>query len=282
MWLLLAVMTTVFTAARDVLVKRSKLRAAELVFVQYCVAGVSISFLSIFLPPIEIQVGFTLNLILGSLTAVSGMLLYYHALSLSDISLMIPIRSLAPVIVLVCTPFVLDEDLTYSGISGVLIIFVGMLFIGKPKRSKNILENFIAAKGTPSMLGCVLLFAVSAIFEKRGIIASSAVFFSAFECSLCAFCMFFYLKLIDQKEHAISLTQMQTALPVAVCFSIMFLLQCIAMGAGPLSYIISFKRASIIITTLFGALILKEQNPKQRIIGSVIVFTGAVFISMSV
>lgn len=59
------------------------------------------------------------------------------------------------------------------------------------------------------------------------------------------------------------------------------ILYALAVKYSLISYIISLKRASIIFSVVIGLFIFKERNFKSAIVGSIIMFAGAVLITMS-
>jgi uncharacterized membrane protein len=55
----------------------------------------------------------------------------------------------------------------------------------------------------------------------------------------------------------------------------------IAIGDGFIAYVVSVKRLSIFLGICWGYLFLKEENIRQRVMGSVVMFLGLLIISFS-
>lgn len=65
-----------------------------------------------------------------------------------------------------------------------------------------------------------------------------------------------------------------------LCFST-YLIVLYAMQNGKVSYIVSVRESSILMSVLFGIFFLKEQFNKQKVIGSLLIFCGIVLIGIS-
>ena len=61
----------------------------------------------------------------------------------------------------------------------------------------------------------------------------------------------------------------------------MLIFQMTAIIMAIVPYVISIKRSSIVITVLFGHLFFKERGIKERLMGSILMVLGILFISLS-
>jgi uncharacterized membrane protein len=282
-WLGFSFLCALFSGFRDFFAKRSSKIATSstISFVQYFIGAIVISLIAYSDGIPEIQPSFYLSVLSASILVCFGTLSFFYAIELSDVSLMVPLRSLTLPILLLLAPLLLNEEISLGGCIGVLVLTFG-LFIGSYSRSiTSFFGLYKEAAGTKHMLFAVILFSISALIEKIGVQSSSALFFFAFEsCLVCFFigCVLFVKKKLNVRTVC---TQLPTLLPIGICFSFMFIAQGLALASGPVTYVIALKRSGIVLTVILGSLILKEQSGLQRFLGSIVVFIGAAIISLN-
>ena len=180
MWILLALLTAVCTALRDVASKHATARADPVV-VALGVAGVPALTLGAIALAQGIEAprdGFWLALaISGSINAVATPLLI-TALHRSDLSLVAPITSLTPLFMIGTGAVVLGEVPGPTGTIGVLVIVAGAYLLSVSERHVGLLEPFrvlLRDPGARAMLVVAFLYAISGTYDKVGTTASAPI-----------------------------------------------------------------------------------------------------------
>ena len=63
--------------------------------------------------------------------------------------------------------------------------------------------------------------------------------------------------------------------------AMMFACQSTAIGLGPVAYVISIKRFSVLLSVLAGCLLLGEGRLRERLLGSTVMVCGGYCISQA-
>ena len=146
-------------------------------------------------------------------------LLIYHALSLTDLSLVAPMKSLTPLLLIVTSYLMLKESPTWPGFVGILLIVCGSYVqhshtaLGEfGKNWKKIWQN----KGVRAMSIVVVLFSISANLDKM-VVQSSSPLFALFATSLCLGLSFLlYSRVGGKTSFVISPSFVRTCLLIAL------------------------------------------------------------------
>lgn len=70
-------------------------------------------------------------------------------------------------------------------------------------------------------------------------------------------------------------------LPVGLFSALTLVFQMTAISLTLVAYVISIKRTSAVMSVLFGHLIFKEKDIRERLVGAVIMIIGVLFITLS-
>jgi len=229
-------------------------------------------------------------------------ILTYRALATTDISLAIPMISFTPVF-LIGTSFLLLHELpTMGGAIGILIIVSGSYVLNLSPGQKSIADpvrSFARHPGVLYMLIVAFLYAIAVNFDKMVVQESDTVFGSAIVFvvlggAFVIIALFSYRDagtLCRIKKDQPMATELKPAFPgyryrwMAGAFIFIGLLITVeaivinyAYTLQIVPYVISFKRMSIILTVLSGAIVFRESDIGRRLAGAVLMVLGAVLI----
>ena len=283
-WFVLSILTAVFASARD-FQSKSHLARVDPLTVSWALSLFSIPFLGIALAFTDIPaVDSTFFLLVGSAGAVLtvGWILYIKALSVSEMSLVVPMISFSPLFLLILAPLFLGEIPSPIGICGVSLIVVGTYILGVSRASIGFLGPFRALlreRGPRLMLVAAMVFSVAAIMDKAGIMRSSAILFAFVE----NVCVALFMIPIVYVRHRAGFREVvanwKILLPIGFCVAMMFVCQASAMRLGPVAYVVAIKRLSVLISVLVGGLLLGEEQLSVRLAGSTVMVCGIYFIA---
>lgn len=281
-WLLLACITAVSSSFRDVFVRvrSNRLKAQELAIAQYCIATSVLSAYCLLSPkPFLINSTMLSCAAFAGISVAIGTLLVFTSLEKSEVSLMIPLRALTPVLILLLSLLALQEEISGFGILGVLGVAFGIFIVNNPKYGRGLFAEFAQAKGTPYMLGGAVVFSFCAISEKIGILHSDALQFTTLECLFSTLSLLLISKLRLGIPKFQSSEILQSYLPIGALFSITIASQNLAYQAGPISYVVAIKRSGTVISVLLGCWLLREGGFQRRFLGVCVVALSAALLA---
>lgn len=208
---------------------------------------------------------------------------YYEALKNEELTLVLPVLSLSPVITLLIGSITLHEVPTLSGVIGIGLIVVGLYSLKLSLAKEGLwepLKHLHNNRGVRLMLVVMLSQGVAAIFDKIGVTNSNAYVYAMFN-YLCVSVTLFVLVLLRAKNHLHQLvTQVTNFLILGVVIAGYTLLYFLALVGGFAAYASAIKGSYIIFTIIFGVLFLKEKEGKQKLISGVIIFIGLVLLKL--
>ena len=128
------------------------------------------------------------------------------------------------------------------------------------------------------MLLVALIWSITSVFDKVGVVNSSEFFWPV---AVFVFIVIFITPLMLLKAHQhlshINL-HLNKLLPLGLIWGAMLVFQMIAVKLTLVAYVISIKRISAIFSVLGGALFFKEKGLKARLAGAILMVVGVVCI----
>ncbi|MBN2094488.1 MAG: EamA family transporter [Candidatus Aenigmarchaeota archaeon] len=222
-------------------------------------------------------------LISGGINIVT-ILLQMKALKCSDLSVVSPMQAFAPLFVLILSPFILGEVPGPLGVFGVLLIVFGSYFLHIKCHSRGVLEPLKALlkdRGARMMLAVTMLWSVSTIFDKVGVLNSSPIFWSAAALGFIAIGMNLLMAFHSKKSIRQISPHMGSFFLIGLVGALTTIFQSAALGLIFASYVSAIKRFSIVLGVIFGFFIFREKNIRERLLGALIMLLGVVLIALS-
>ncbi|MCX4030305.1 EamA family transporter [Endozoicomonas sp. SM1973] len=210
---------------------------------------------------------------------VCAALLYLKAVEKADLSLVTPLLSFSLVFVVLNSFLLLGELPTYLGITGLVLIFLGVYIIsGEQGTILGPVRALAKNSGVKSMLVVALLFSISFVLDKVAVVNSSPLFASA----IITFLSGVTLLLIAKFQGHSVLNIIKNKLLLIGLASLTIFLQIFfiayAMPMTLASYVMAVKRSTILFSVLWGGLLLKEPFFKQRLIGASFMLIGLIIL----
>ena len=231
----------------------------------------------------DIEPLFWLALAVSSVINTICAILYFKAIKLSDLSQSVPLQAFSPMLLLITSPLILNEIPTVPGMIGIILIVLGSYLLNLKKRKAGFFSPFkalIKEKGSRYMLLVVLLWSITANFDKIGI-QNSSVFFWSFASTAGIFLFSFPVMIIKSPNITKNIKKhFKTLSMYGFISSLGTLAQMTAVSLTLVPYVIAIKRTSTIMSTIAGRLIFKEKNIKERLLGVVIMVIGVVLITL--
>jgi uncharacterized membrane protein len=208
---------------------------------------------------------------------------YYEALKEEDISLVIPILSLAPALTIVFSFFLLREIPTFLGTVGVLCIVLGIYALKIGQAKEGILQpihHLRNSRGVRLMALVMVSLALGSVFDKLGVTNSNAYFYTLVNyIGVCISLLI--IACVKARSHLKDLfIHAKSFFVIGIFVAGYTLLYSLALEAGSAFYVVSIRNASILFTMLFSYLFLKEKGLKEKLFAGFLIFIGLVCINI--
>ncbi|MFH1833279.1 MAG: EamA family transporter [Candidatus Levyibacteriota bacterium] len=283
-WLLFAFLTALFESLKDILSKHNLKKIDE-----YS-ASLAFRLSFVFLLPYllfskipTLNNLFFIALIFAVPINIATAILYMKALKNSDVSLSIPLTAFTPLFLLITSPLIIHEFPSFLGLLGVLLIVFGSYLLNLQERHKGFFVPFKALlkeKGPRFMLLVAFLWSIGSNFDKIGVLNSSPIFW-VIAVNFCSTLILIPIVFKRNKNAAITLPKNLSLLTISLASALSLAFQMTAISLALVSYVISIKRTSILITIILGALVFREKGLKERLIGGIIMIAGIILIAFS-
>ena len=211
-------------------------------------------------------------------------LLFFKAIKASDLSIVAPITTLSPLLLLVTSPFIVGEFPNAVGILGIFIIVIGAYVLKFKDKTRGYLAPFkslFKETGSRLMFGVVLVWSITANVDKIGVQNSSPIMWTiAGHLSVAVFSL--PILLLKSKPNIQNIkSNARNLILIGFINALAILCQMSALQLALVSFVIAVKRTSALFNVLWGWLIFNELGIKERIAGSVIMILGVVVITLS-
>lgn len=211
---------------------------------------------------------------------VTAAYLYMKAISISPLSLTLPVLSLTPLFILFSGRIILGERAAKSAILGIVLIVVGS-YILHLRRGEGLLgpmRFWLKEKGSLLMVLVAFLYSFTSVFGKILIKHSSPQFFSIYYATI----MTVILLPFALREVKVFTFKFSGYITLSgFFFAIMILFHMLSLNLAMVAYMISLKRLSGLIGVLYGGFFFKEKNIGFRLIGASLLVAGAILIGIS-
>lgn len=208
-------------------------------------------------------------LIMGILGA-AGNYFIIKALSIGELSVLAPINSYKPVVAMLFGIIFLKEIPSLTAVIAVLLIIYGTFFIsGSVKgNSKAILYRFVA----------LICSGTEAVFIKKIILETGSL--NTFILWCLAGLIFAAIPIILSKQKQ-SVKDMKYLLLLILAVGIMQLSTNFVFARMNVSYALALFQLSTLLSVFLGANLFQEKELKRKLIGSIIMISGAVILLLN-
>jgi drug/metabolite transporter (DMT)-like permease len=198
-------------------------------------------------------------------------LLYFALLATAyrkaELSFVYPVaRGVAPVVVLVVSVSVLGHGTSVSQVAGVVLVGVGVLLVRGLRRPPDSQALWFA-------LGVAAVIASYTLLDKRGITHASPVTY--LELSMIPAAAGYTIGVVAVKGRSAVRAELRIAPVLAGVFSFSaYALVLAALERASAASVAAVRETSVVIATVFAALVLHEQVSRWRVLGSAVVVCG--------
>lgn len=227
---------------------------------------------------------FWANIVAAAVLAVAGYVFLWYALRSTDLSVLGPINAYKAVLGLVLAVVLLGEVPTVFGLIGVGLIVAGSYFVvdrvpGQPHRSA--FRQFTREPGVQLRFAALICSATESIFLKRALILSSPV--TAFLIwTVACFAIALTGAAFRRRDVGSEVRRLKrdwrTYLGLAITTGLMQATTLVTFGTLQVGYSLALFQLSTLVTVYLGHRYFAEGNIRRRLIGSLVMVTGAALI----
>ena len=229
-------------------------------------------------------------------------ILFYRALSTTDLSLCVPILAFTPVFLILTSFVILGEIPSPAGAAGIFLVATGAFLLtfqsvhGRSASLRVPFHSFLYNPGVRSMIVVAFLYSLSVNYDKEVVMNSSPLFGCAVTLFLLAIMFLLIARLTRTKPASAAI---DPTLPEAVrsdpqftrspffvygAVGMMLVVEGISINTAYtmaiVPYVITIKRLSLFFSVLLGGFVLHERQIRERMFGVVVMILGAVVIGL--
>ena len=292
MGILLAILVSFLHTGQNTTIKRAAITSQDSLVVTWVLSAVSsIVLLPIFLVlnffygTVQIDQNFWIALGVKLPFMIVALLCYVLAHKYGDMSLISPLLSLTPAVVLVLAPFIVNQQASIGGIVGVILIVVGAYFLNFGSRKTSYLEPFkmlFKDKGARYMMLTAIIWGILTVIDAIGVQNAGQ---NKLQAGIAwAFCTYLAMAVVlapfvaKKAVMAIKSSDRGKLFLAGLFSGVMEGCQMIAMTMLLAAYVNAIKRFSMVLSVIVGAVFFKEKGIEERLTGSLIMLAGVVMI----
>lgn len=285
LWLSLSLLTALTVALRDTAVRSvsNTHSAMEIASLELLVSTPLFAAGLLFIEPPALDSSFWWAFFLSFPLNWCAYLLYIKSLTLAPLSLTVPLLSFTPVFMLFSGAFILDEHINFMGTFGIILIVGSCYLLNFDKADKGFFKPFfsiVTNKGSRYMLIVAFIFSFAAAFGKQGMLHSSPLFFSFLFFSLCNLSLIIGLAAAGKVNKKKILQGLPIGLLIGALFFAHVIFHSLAIMQINAAYMIAIKRSSILFSVILGWYLFKEPHFASRGPATLLMFLGAVIITL--
>jgi uncharacterized membrane protein len=289
MWILLALISAILAAARRTQEKRITAQfnhftigfAVQLVSLP--IIGIAMLLHGVLLNPFHLGARFWLPLIITSVGFYPlNAFLYLQAIKQSELSSVLPIQSLWPVLSLIPAWLTLGEVPSVLGVVGILLTVAGVYALGlKGKSLHHPFQPFRESQSSRYMLMAVILVTIAGVLDKIAIPASDAIYYSFASTIGAVIALLTTLRVLKINEWQKIRTVMPELGRIGTLQGISYTTYLMAIAAGPLAYVASVRSSNVLMGSLLGIVLLHERFTKAKMLSFCLIASGGVLLAFN-
>ncbi len=218
---------------------------------------------------------------------IGGMLCLSAALRLGDVSAVQPIMGFIPLLTMAGGVFFLHEEPSALAMVGILLVVLGLYFVGLRKGGSALepLRAFATSRASWIALLATLFWTVTSLTHKVGIAEVGAMPWATAMTLGSAVALAAALPVMARTKGGLgrpveTVPWLRLIVLCGVCFAVQQFGLHNALRKTQAGYVLAVVSTSILIATTVGVLVLREQGGSHRITGALLVSGGVALIAL--
>lgn len=236
----------------------------------------------IILNPLNLGLNFWLPLLLVSIGFYPlNAFLYLQAIKHSELSKVLPLQCLWPILSLLPAWLMLGEVPTGVAVLGIVLTVLGVYVLGmKEKVLHHPLQPFREEKGSRYMLYVVVLVTLAGVLDKIAIDASNAAYYSFVSTVGGVLVLYATLRLRNINELGRLRPMIKNLGATGTFQGSSYTTYLLALSAGPVAYVSAIRSANVLIGALLGITLLKEKMTTYKLASFALILIGALLLAL--
>jgi len=290
MWILLALLAAAASAGTSLLLKRAVGLAGVVVSTVAfrTVGGVLLAIASVAGGPLPAPTPtFWRALAIVIPNEIGGMLCLSMALSKGDVSAVQPLMGFIPLLTMAGGALILHEQPSGLAVAGILLVVMGLYFVGLPKGGSALepIRALATSRASWYALLATLFWTVTSLTHKIGIAEVGPMPWATALTLGSAVALAVVLPAIARMRGGVGLPRegaawMRIIALCGVCFAVQQYGLHNALRRSQAGYVLAVVSTSILLATTVGVLVLREQGGAHRISGALLVSSGVALIAV--
>lgn len=220
-------------------------------------------------------------LVTSALNTITS-ILFVKAIKDSPLSLTLPIVTFTPLFLLITSPIMLGEFPKPIGLVGIVSTVVGSYILNLSQKIHGPFEpilSIVKEKGSRLMLIVAIIWSITSNIDKIAVKNSNPLLFSFASTAAILLFLTIFLQIKKTPFNTI-LKNSKILAPIGLASGLSTMFQMIAISITIVPNVITVKRTSAVFGTVWGKLFFKEENIKERLVGTIIMILGVVLITL--
>ena len=291
-WVLLSVIASIFFALRYVIIKKY-LSDVDTLLLAFSTRIFGVLYLLPFLFVFEVNnvssILFWKTIIITSVLTAAASIMQLNAIKKYELSSSVPFLSFIPLFMIFTVYIIFDEFPNKNAFIGIIFLSIGGIIINqdKPGSNKNLKSFLLKNFGSVLFFGVAIIFGITTTLDRLAINDANCggftytFFWHLFSALLFSF---IFLNFKKSRTYIKEFKQNITGFVLQGLFGITaFLCQMMAVEfarkiEANVLYIKAITLLQLFISVLFGLFLFKEKNAIIKIIGSIIMLSGALIV----
>ena len=218
---------------------------------------------------------------------IGGMLCLSAALRLGDVSAVQPIMGFIPLLTMAGGVFFLHEEPSALAMVGILLVVLGLYFVGLRKGGSALepIRAFATSRASWIALLATLFWTVTSLTHKVGIAEVGAMPWATAMTLGSAVALAAALPVIARTKGGLgrpieATPWVRLIVLCGVCFAVQQFGLHNALRLSQAGYVMAVVSSSILLATTVGVLVFREQGGSHRITGGLLVSSGVAMIAV--
>ncbi len=275
-WLLYALATGILFGLQTVCIKKLTPHYSQHMVMAALFLVAAITFIP-FLNRFTIKEPMAFSLWAGAsfLINIFAFSLLYTAIKNAPVSLVAPFLNLTPLFIIFTGILVVGEHLSARQILGIVVILGGAFLLQFSELRAFLVQGQINRNMKSILLAILVsfLWSFTSTIEKRALLVSNTYTYG-FLINLALGIYFGSRVLLRKKEYLYDIIKSSSLIFLGIISGAMALVQYQAIVAQKVGPVIAYKRAGVIISILYGVIVLKEKTGYDRLVGAMAIIAG--------
>lgn len=207
--------------------------------------------------------------------------LYLQAIKHGELSKVLPIQSLWPILTLLPAWLMLGEVPTIISVLGIVLTVIGVYVIGmKGKVLHHPFQPFREEKESRYMLYAVVLVTFAGVLDKIAINASNAIYYTFASTAGAALVLYISMRLFKVNELGKLKAIRKNLSTLGTLQGSSYTTYSLALAAGPVAYVSAIRSANVLIGAYLGIVILKEKLTAYKLASFILILLGGILLAL--